>query len=71
MPDIDFGVKLGTHDSLLNGEIVKNIPDKMVYVSKQADLSNFADYPDGTFAATYGFKKLWQKKSGGTWETIL
>lgn len=64
------GFKLGTHDAVINGEVVHNIPSKMIYVEQESDLSNFSDALPGTIAATYGFGSMWQMKPDGTWATM-
>lgn len=60
----------GMHDAIVNGEIVRDVPSKMVYVTQQSELSNFSDAPVGTIAATYGFTAMWQKKPDGTWASM-
>lgn len=64
------GFKLGTHDAVINGEVVRNIPSKMIYVRNQAELSNFADALPGTIAAQYGFGSMWQMDPSGNWVEI-
>lgn len=57
----------GMHDAIIDGEIVRDLPSKMVYVSEESELTNFADMPPGTIAATYGFTSMWQLTPDGTW----
>ena len=58
------------HDAIIDGVLNRDIPSKMVYVEKQADLATLPRYPAGTIAAQYGFTHLWQQKPDGTWATI-
>lgn len=60
----------GMHDAIINGEIVRDIPSKMIYVSSQDELSNFSDALPGTIAAQYGFGSMWQMKPDGTWASM-
>ena len=60
----------GMHDAIIGNEIVRDIPSKVVYVSAESELSNFADEPAGTVAVQYGFAAIWQKKPDGTWATV-
>lgn len=60
----------GMHDAIVNGEIVRDIPDKMVYVSSQSELANFSGEQPGTIAALYGFGTMWQLKPDGTWVSM-
>ena len=59
------------HDSIVDGAILHDIPSKMVYVSSESELANFADMPVGTIAATYGFTAMYQLKPDGTWATVF
>lgn len=61
----------GFHSVIEDGVVVNGIPDEMVYVTQESELASFAGKPAGTFAATYGFKKMWQKKPDGTWESMV
>ena len=60
----------GMHDAIVNGEIVRDIPSKMIYVEQQSDLSNFSDALPGTIAAIYGGGQMWQMKPDGTWVSM-
>ena len=60
----------GMHDAIIDGQIVRDIPSRMIYVNAQSELVNFSDALPGTMAATYGFSQMWQMKPDGTWATI-
>lgn len=60
----------GMHDAIIDGQIVRDIPSRMIFVNAQSELVNFADALPGTMAATYGFGQMWQMKPDGTWATI-
>lgn len=60
----------GVHSILEDGAVVNGVPDEMVYVSQESELSAYADKPAGTFAATYGFTKMWQLGADGGWIVI-
>jgi hypothetical protein len=58
----------GMHDALINGEIVRDIPSKLVYVNSENDLAALTDAePVGTFAVTFGGEHVWQLTPAGTW----
>lgn len=60
----------GMHDAIIDGEIVHDIPSKVVYVSSQSELSNFADALPGTIAIQYGLVNIWQLKPNGSWAAL-
>lgn len=61
----------GTHSAVINGEIVHNIPSKMVYISDESELDLFTDeMPVGTYAATYGGANVWQLNAAGVWVEV-
>lgn len=55
------------HDAVVDGEVLRDLPSKMVYVTDADELAAFAGDPPGTIAALYGFSKLWQLQPDGTW----
>lgn len=61
---------IGMHDAVIGDDIIRDIQTKLVFVPTQADLAKLADYPTGTFAATYGAGSMWQKKPDGTWASV-
>ena len=58
---------LGMHDAVVGDDIKHDIQSLLVFVPAQADLAKLADYPVGTFAATYGAGTIWQKNDQGEW----
>lgn len=61
----------GMHDAVIDNEIVRDIPSKMVFVSSQSQLSKFTNnVPVGTIAATYGFGSLWQLNASRQWVSM-
>lgn len=64
------GLNVGKHAVVDGNTIIRNIPDKMIYVSEGSDLEQIADEPAGTMAATYGFKSMWQYDGNMTWVCI-
>ena len=50
-----------------NGNIVRNVASKTVYVNSEEDLAAFAGEEPGTFAIQYGMGAMWQKTPDGTW----
>ena len=64
-------LNMGMHDALINGDIVRDIQTRFVFVSSQSELAEFTDIePVGTVAALYGFGSMWQLKPDRTWESI-
>lgn len=65
------GLQWGMHDAVIDGDIVSDIPSKMVYVSSQSQLSRFTNVvPVGTIAATYGFGSMWQLNASKQWVSV-
>lgn len=65
------GLQWGMHDAIISGEIVRDIPSKMVFVTSQSQLSQFTqNVPVGTIAATYGFGSMWQLNASRQWVTM-
>lgn len=60
----------GYHSILDNNAVVNNVPDEMVYVSQESELSAYAGKPAGTIAATYGLGSMWQLGADGNWVEI-
>lgn len=64
-------LNIGMHDALIDGDVVKDIPTRLVFVADENELDEFTDIePIGTVAAQYGFSNLWQLTPDGTWESI-
>lgn len=63
--------EINSHSSIIDGQVIENIPDLTVYVSSESELSQFADYPAGTIAVQYGFTGMWQMLPDGTWTAII
>lgn len=61
----------GMHDALIDGEVVKDIPSRVVFVTSQSELSAIAnEEPVGTIAIQYGFVNMWQLKPDGQWAAV-
>ena len=61
----------GMHDAYINGEVVRDIPTKMVFVTNQSQLSKFTQIEEvGTFAATYGLSSVWQLNASRQWVSV-
>lgn len=61
----------GMHDAVIDGEVVQDIPSKMVFVTSQSQLSKFTNIvPVGTLAATYGFGSMWQLNASRQWVSM-
>lgn len=70
-PYLSRVLNFGSHDALIDGNVIKDIQTRLVLVASQAELASFADKePIGTIAVQYGFKKLWQLKPDRTWEAM-
>lgn len=62
---------IGTHDALIDGDLIKDIPTRIAFVSSESELSAFTnEEPIGTIAALYGLSKLWQLTPAREWEEI-
>lgn len=65
------GLQWGMHDAIVNGEVVRDIPSKMVFVTNQSQLSQFTQIePVGTIAATYGCGSMWQLNASRQWVSL-
>lgn len=60
----------GMHDAIVDGELVHDIPTRLVFVASQTERNALENILAGTFVATYGLGNIWQKKGDGTWATI-
>lgn len=57
----------GVHDIVADGQITRFVPNKIVFVESSSQVSSLNEELAGTFAATYGFKQMWQYNGNGTW----
>ena len=65
------GLQWGMHDAVIDGDVVQDIPSKMVFVANQSQLSRFTNtHPVGTIAATYGFGSMWQLNASRQWVSL-
>lgn len=55
----------GLCDVYANGELKTNVQSRIVFVDSEASLANIGNYEIGTFAATLGCEKVWQKTANG------
>lgn len=65
--------KVGTHDVVINGKLITNIPNKVVFVLSEAVLNTLPDtYPIGSMACTYDLTQKWIKTphAGGAWQEV-
>jgi hypothetical protein len=60
-----------THDAIVGNQLLKGVPDTTIYVQSESELSNFTEYPVGTFAIQYGFKGMWQLKPDKSWVSVI
>lgn len=64
------GLEWGMHDAVVNGELVRDIPTRLIFVADSTERDLLPDIFSGTFVATYGLSHVWQRKGDGTWATI-
>ena len=64
------GLEWGMHDAVVNGELVRDIPTRMIFVANSTERDALTNVAAGTFVATYGLEHIWQRKGDGTWATI-
>lgn len=62
--------KLGTHDALVNGELHRGIPTRLIFVNNQTERDALPNIDAGTFVAVYGLTNIWQKDGEDSWKTI-
>lgn len=60
----------GLCDVYANGELKTNVQGRIVFIDSEASLSQLTGYEIGTFAATLGCKKVWQKDATGAWVPV-
>ena len=60
----------GMHDAVVNGELQRDIPTRLVFVASSTERDALPTVAAGTIVATYGCANVWQKKGDGTWATI-
>ena len=65
-------LKTGTHDAMVDGVHVTEIPNRTVYISSSEEKDELADkLLPGTYVALYGLSHIWQLNDSGTYETII
>ena len=58
----------GMHDAVIAGDIVHDIPSKLIMVKNTTERNRFTNTaPIGSIAATYGFGSMWQLNSDRQW----
>lgn len=60
-----------THDTIVNNELLQGVPDKTVYVQSSSELTNYINYPIGTYALQYGLTAMWQLKPDRTFVQVF
>lgn len=60
----------GMHDAVVNGELVRDIPTRLVFVADSTERDALENVLPGQFVATYGMGYVWQKKGDGTWAAV-
>jgi len=60
----------GMHDAVANGEIVRDIPSRLIFVANVTERDGLTDLLPGTFVATYGCTNVWQLNGNNEWATI-
>ena len=64
-------LNIGMHDALIDGNVVHDIPTRLVFVSDENELDSLTDCePVGTIAVQYGFGSMWQLTPDATWEPM-
>ena len=59
------------YDAVKNGELVRDIPARLIYVADSTERDALENVEAGTFAATYGLGSIWQRTGSGTWVDCL
>ena len=57
----------GVHDIVSGDQIIRNLPNRIVFVNNASQVEMLNNEPVGTFAATYGFKQMWQYDGNLNW----
>lgn len=60
----------GMHDAVANGEIMRDIPSRLIFVANTTERNGLTDLLPGTFVATYGCTNVWQLDGNNQWTTI-
>lgn len=64
------GLEWGMHDAVVDGELVRDIPTRMIFVTNSTERDALENLAAGTFVAVYGLGTIWQRKADGTWATV-
>ena len=60
----------GMHDAFANGQLLHDIPTKLIFVKNTTERDELSGILPGTFVAAYGLANIWQRNGDDTWETI-
>lgn len=60
----------GMHDAVVNGELHRDIPTRLIFVTNTTERDALENIAAGTFVAAYGLANIWQRKGDGSWATI-
>ena len=63
-------LQIGMHDAVVSGELVRNIPTRLVFVKNETERNGLEGILAGTFVVTFGIDYIWQKDGDGNWKTI-
>ena len=64
------GLYLGMHDAVTNGELMTDIPTRLIFCKNTTERDALKNILPGQFVATYGLGNIWQRKGDGTWATV-
>lgn len=65
-----MNIELGMHDAVVNGNLIRAIPTRLIFVANSTERDTLTNIAPGTVVATYGCGNVWQKSGDGTWATI-
>ena len=63
-------LNLGMHDAVTNGEVMTDIPTRLIFCASSTERDAIKTILPGQFVATYGLGNIWQRKGDGTWATV-
>lgn len=50
---------LEIHDAMVNGQLLRNIPTRVIFVANKAERDTLENIHAGTFVLTYNLENIW------------
>lgn len=55
---------LEIHDAMVNGQLLRNIPTRVIFVANKTERNALENLEAGTFVLTYNLQNVWVRNGG-------